>query len=201
MNPLINILIRTNGKREESFKQCLQSVIDQTYKNVRVIVSYDCEVKPDYVQSMVQISLTEECLTAMLIDIIKVKKQPSLYGYNIYCNDLKSKVTAGYMLYLDDDDILQDNRALERIVPHLSEDKITICQMIRGLRVKPRYGEIESGKIGMPCFLLHAKHKDIAMFDDSGNADYRFIATVCSKLPHNFVPIVMVRSDRRSYGA
>lgn len=212
---LINILIRTTGKREESFNRCLQSVVNQTHKNVRIIVSYDCDTVPSYIPQCLTAEISgvhydsqdlidntfQIVIDQNLIEIIKVRKQPSLYGYNLYCNDLKSQVTDGYLLYLDDDDTFVDNRSLERIVPHLREDKVIICQMIRGYRVKPRYGEIESGKIGMPCFLLHAKHKDVAMFDDSSNADYKFIAEICSKLPHKFVPIVVVRSDKRSYGA
>jgi len=46
-NPLINILVRTSN-RPNFFAKCYQSIREQTYKNIRLIVSYDDEFTKEY---------------------------------------------------------------------------------------------------------------------------------------------------------
>lgn len=190
-SPLINILIRTSA-REKAFSRCLQSIQQQTYRNVRLVVSYDTEKRPEYVP----LELGERLITA-----IPVPKCTTEYGYNLYCNDLISQVNEGYWLILDDDGLLYNKTVIEHLVPHLKENKANIVRFIRGKKVKPPTKAIISGKIGMPCILLHAKHKGIAQFDDSSNADYKFIKEAVDKLGMNYIPMVVVRDDVRQRGA
>ena len=46
----INILIRTS-ERPRYFRHCYQSILEQTYKSIRVIVSWDNESTWDYIKN------------------------------------------------------------------------------------------------------------------------------------------------------
>lgn len=189
--PLINILIRTSN-RPSLFRRCLRSIERQSYKNVRVIVSYDTFHKPSYIPENI-------IAVDMMYMIVNVVMNECPAWYNLYCNELKKLVTYGYWCVIDDDDYVLPNQ-LELIVPHLKEDACNLIQMSRNGRKKPLKPEIVSGKVGMPCFILHSKHKNISNFDGSTNADYKFIKEVSEVLGINWIEKVLVTCDRRSYG-
>jgi hypothetical protein len=147
--PLINILIRTH-QRPTLFQRCLASVQSQNYPNIRVIVSTDCECNyvPDWCER------------------IKVMPHPELeYGYDLYVNDLKAQVTDGWMLILDDDEVLSPNC--------LSKLTLNSCAIIVQLdymgNILPIDAQIKPGRIGMPCIILHHSLKDLIDMKGEGN--------------------------------
>jgi hypothetical protein len=170
--PLINILIRVS--RPALFERCMNSILIQTYQNYKVHI--------------------HKCTGAVG------------YSYNLYCNDLKAQVKDGWFFYLDDDDILLDRQALERISRYLlNEDHIVICQMLRNGVPKPsdrlqESMQVHRGKIGMPCFLLHAKHKNVAHFVATEDADFRFIRAAIHRLSPAFCKEVLVNAGGRGHG-
>ena len=172
MQPKINILIRTH--RPLLFERCIKSVELQTYKNINVIIH-------------------------------KTENRTKGYDYNLYCNILKEQVTDGWFMFLDDDDVLNNPKVIERLAWYLLfEDELVIIQMIRNGRPKPSdklmdERKIERGKIGMPCFVLHSKHKNITNFDNSECADYNFIKRCSELLPVKLIklPVVSVSGRRR----
>lgn len=189
MQPLINILIRTS-QRPILFQRCLQSIMQQTYKNIRVIVSYDfdCDYIPDW------------------CDKIRVQKGDSGYYWNLYLNELKERVNEGWFIIIDDDDFIYSKSAIADIVKHLTNPEVgIICQFLRGQMRKPglvqmRNKTIKRGLIGMPCIILHHSKKNIAMFDGLPAADYRFISDVSKVLPLEWVEKVIVKTDRIGKG-
>lgn len=176
MEPLINILIRTH--RPDLCNRCVESVVSDQYKG-RVDIRYyfDYEFDGD-------------------------RSQP--FFYNLYCNYLKDRVTDGFFLFLDDDDVLIPG-SLSKIAPYLEEDRPVICQMLRNGKPKPadiymdKRGVIK-GRIGMPCLILHAKHKDLFTFPATEDADYQWIKTISGKLDCKFVKIPVVDAGQRSNG-
>lgn len=170
-NPLINILIRTMPTREAALTRCLQSIREQTYKNYNLFIHNDKSVT----------------------------KFP--YHYNLFCNDMKAEISDGYFFFLDDDDVLFAPTALASIAQHLTENEATICQMTRGNgRIKPRTKDIVSGKVGMPCLILHHTQKHIADIPAEDNGDYLWIKSVTSMIPYNFVEKILVYSPKRNFG-
>jgi len=121
------------------------------------------------------------------------------YSYNLYCNSLKEEVTEGYFFFLDDDDFIIDG-AVARILPHLEENKALICQMLRNNRPKPNFPEIVRGRIGLPCMVLHHKHKLLADVVDEEYGDYQWIKRVTEQIRWKFVPIPLVNAGKRSNG-
>lgn len=189
--PQITILIRTSN-RPELFQRCIDSIIKQTLRP-DVIVSYDNDAAVSYIPPGVR--------------TIKVTPDPSLeYFYDLYCNDLMHLVDDGWMLFVDDDDYLISPTILEEVSEYLTDpDQPVICQFLRYDRPKPNKYEINNGcikegKVGLPCIILHAKHKYLAQLDGKKSGDYRFIKAITDQLQCKFLPLVLVDTDRRSFG-
>ena len=121
------------------------------------------------------------------------------YSYNLYCNELKEQVKKDYFFFLDSDDYVIPG-AIEKIKPYLNEDKALIVQMLRNGRPKPKNGLIERGKIGLPCIILHSKHKHLADVGDKEDSDYQWIKAVTDKIGYEFVPIPLVDAGKRGRG-
>lgn len=128
-----------------------------------------------------------------------------LYFYNTYCNSLVKKVVDGWFLFLDDDDTIIPG-SLTKISEYLTDpNRPVICQMLREGRPKPAdiYMDkraVVKGRIGMPCLILHCKHKDMFEFPATEDADYQWIKTVSENLNCKFVKIPVVDAGRRSHG-
>jgi len=185
MKNKITILIRTRSGRGKQLAKCLQSITEQTYKNYEVIIGSDYGL-PNSLILIPNLSLGN-------------------YFYNDYCNVLKNEVTDGYFFFLDDDDVLVDNKSLERISNSLNENGL-ICQMKRGNGIKKPSNEmidkkiINMGKIGMPCLVLHSKHKDIADITATSCGDFDWIKSVSEQVELNFTKEVLVYSEKRNFG-
>ncbi len=172
---MITVLIRTSY-RPLQFATALASVPSFCH----VIISYDDERALTYIPKELQ--------------AIRVYKSPLPYFYDIYCNLLKELVTDGYFMFLDDDDVI-----LTLDVP-LLEDYANIVQLRRKTTVRPIDANFKAGQIGMPCLILHSKHKHLADIPGTGQGDYHWIKSVCNQLPINFIPVVVVNSGNRGFG-
>lgn len=170
MGEVINILIRHKPPRR--ITPTLESISMQTYRHVNISIYQDNA------------------------------PAPFPFHYNLFCNELKDKVTDGWFFFLDDDDFLNSPTALADIAPHLTNpNEAVIVQFKRGEhKVKPRNGEIISGKVGMPCLILHHSQKHIADIQAEDNGDFLWIKAVTSKIPYKFVPKILVNSPCRNYG-
>lgn len=188
---MITILVRCSY-RPKGFSRLWESIKNQTYKSVKVICSYDDERALSYIP--------EEC------EKIRVHKFDAPFFYDAYVNPLKSAVIYGWFCVIDEDDYIDSPTALQRVSKHLIGNNGVICQFRRGERLKPSnqlimYRRVIRTKIGMPCLFLHADRKDVAFLDGyQPAADYLWIKEVSKKIPLKFVPIVVVRSDKRGYG-
>jgi glycosyltransferase involved in cell wall biosynthesis len=189
--PLITILIRTSN-RPAQFARCLESIRSQTYKNVHILVGHDRASALDYIPKEIERHF--------------VYADNSIpYFYDLYCNELKEKVTDGWLLFLDDDDILASSTVLEELADQLKNPGAIICQMLRNGVPKPadnyiRKGVIREGKIGLPCLVLHSKYKDIGTLDGEKAGDYRYIKYVTSLVPTKFICLPLVNAGARGHG-
>lgn len=180
----INVLIRTSY-RPHGFARAIKSVLDQTYKNIRIIVSYDNHNALKYIPDG--------------IEKIKVSPGSGKYFYDDYCNILKSMVNEGYFFFLDDDDMLSSPDVIEKLVPLLPETGL-IVQLKRGNLIVPQGLDFKSGKIGMPCLILNHKYKDIADITVNGAGDSVWIMSVINQIELKFEPMILVHSFMRGGG-
>jgi hypothetical protein len=192
MSKLINILIRTSC-RPTQFARCLESVRSQTYKNVRVIAGYDSDHAVNYIPEVIE-----------RVRILKVASFP--YYYDLYCNYLKMFVNEGWFFFLDDDDVLSSPTILQHLAAHLTgPHEAIICQMLRNGIPKPadnyiRKKVIWEGKIGLPCLVLHSKHKALSGLDGDKGGDYRYIKEVTNQVPTKFIALPLVDAGARGHG-
>jgi hypothetical protein len=188
---MITLLIR-ESYRPIGFKRTLDSIRAQTFKNVKIIVSYDDERALTYIPDDVE--------------KIQVFKSDEIFFYDGYVNTLKSLVTEGWFGVIDSGDTLASPTSLEALWGHLKSCVGVICQMSRNGRIKPKNQLISErrvlrGKIGMPCLFLHHSYKDVAHLDGSvGGADYLWIKAVSRKVRLKFIPLVVVDCGERDNG-
>lgn len=192
MTPLINILIRTSY-RPAQFARCLESIRNQTYRNIRIVVGYDDDRAQEYIPDE--------------LEQYYMPGDPALpYYYDTYCNWLKEMVTDGWFFFLDDDDILTSPTALQELSEHLTgPHEAIICQFLRNGVPKPadnyiRKGVIWEGKIGLPCLVLHSKHKELSGLDGQKAGDYRYIKEVTSQVNTKFIALPLVSAGPRGHG-
>ena len=191
MSQRINILIRAS--RPDLLQRCLYSIRRQTYENIHLIVSVE-----DTYEGGVMAAMIKNYLDCYDVEFIRVAKQSGYsHHWNLYCNELKSKVTDGWFFYMDDDDMLSGAYAIETLEEYLSDtSKGVICQFLRNGKPKPSDALIEAqrielGRIGGGCIVLHHTHKDIANWDGERAADFRFITDVSKSLPLLFIKHVL----------
>lgn len=109
--PLFNILIRTSG-RPNYFKECLESIYKQKYKNWNLIIGIDDKESEKYTQSAKGRTIFYDYSSVKDNKKIKSDEYGIFFKYNLYLNDLQNQVTKGYIIYLDDDDALNDENSL-----------------------------------------------------------------------------------------
>jgi hypothetical protein len=188
--PLLNILIRTSG-RPKSFARCIQSIREQDYPNIMVIVCYDDERWKDYIITSMK------GIKTFLLFKVPPQTQHSNF-WNLYCNDLKNQVMDGFFFYLDDDDYLANSTAVSGLAKLLDNEHVAyICQFLRNGKPKPpadfmERNEIRRGKIGGSCLVLKHSVKNWFDWDGEQAADYRFICQVAAMLKIKFIQHVLV---------
>lgn len=202
-NIKINILTRTSN-RPVGFKRCYTSVKEQTYKNIKNIVSYDNDADLSYLNefNVDKVNVTQLKQTK---PIQETDAEGNLFApYNLYCNTLLDQVEDGWILFLDDDDHLYHNKVLEEIVSNLQqnydEDAMYVWQMRypdgRVLPTNQQIGNqvIKKNYIGSPCFLFHSTYKNDVHWDAYKGSDFRFLQQLLKKTPKKvFIPKVMVQ--------
>lgn len=168
--PRINILTRS-GTRKRSFQCLKQSILDQSYKNVRHIVSCD-NPKCNFLQDE---------------EIVFLKK-PSNKGkcfYNLYLNQLSNHVKDGWVIILDDDSKLINKTFLLKLASKCSStmtNKIIIYKAKINKRVIPRKRKVIRGKIDMCCFCIHHSVFKNFKFDNRCCGDFNFLNSIlCSE--------------------
>lgn len=188
--PLINILTRTSG-RPVGFKKCRESIDNQTYKKVRHIVSYDELADLAYLDQYNEI---DKIKVQRLDKPLKDESPPvpsEFKPYNLYCNDLLNMVSEGWVMFLDDDDMLANEKVLENIVTNLQNgnNKILIWQtkFPNGALLPPerefQQKKIFFERIDTACFMFHSKYKEVSKWDGWYAADYRFLEGLTRHIP------------------
>jgi len=193
----INILTRTSN-RPFSFSCCRESIVKQTHKNVTHIVSYDNPDDLEYLNLYEDIRKVRVDQGQLVSDWMMDHRNPNeipeggqpYSPHNLYCNALLDNVDDGWIMFLDDDDILCNERALEEIVSYIkNEDTIAYWQMLfpdGGLSTVQTFsrGTPVLCDIGSPCFLFHSKWKHYSWWDQWKCSDFRFVTRLHQNIPN-----------------
>lgn len=124
--PIINILVRTSNP-PNFFANCYQSIIEQDYKKVNLIVSYDDEFTREYLKSY---QIDELVGFNRIEDWSGISNEVFLPGYiekpfppNEYFNMMMEYTKPGYIIYLDDDDKFSSPDSLSKIISRISNER------------------------------------------------------------------------------
>ena len=172
---LINILTRT-GNREKCYKNLIDSLNKQTYKNFRHIKSND----------------NKSCSFLKnekdLINFDKVKKYNHHHcPYNSYLNKLIDNVNEGWIIILDDDAKFIDEKYLENLSNELKnckKEEVLVTniynsnkkEMIPNLNPsnssEGHLRNIQYGSLDMGCLIFH--HTNKTRFREACGGDINF---------------------------
>lgn len=167
---LVNILVRTCN-RPNYFAGLVNSINSQTYKNIRVIVSYDDKKDLKYIQS-----------TGW--DHIFVKRtgnnNKSSFPVNLYENELLKQVNGGWVMYLDDDDCFTRKRSLQWIMENNNPELLKLWRVQVHNRVVPEDKNwmklpVKRSHISGIGFMFHSQYKQHVVWDAKKGSDHRVI--------------------------
>ncbi|ALH22908.1 multiple glycosyltransferase domain containing protein [Chrysochromulina ericina virus CeV-01B] len=170
-NNKINILIR-NTYRPSYFKKCIDSILNQDYKNYKVIMCYDDDYCLEYLEKYKNNPKIE------IFKTTEVDKSHQAF-YNLYCNQLLDKVENGWIIFLDDDDIIaNDKYVFQNINNNLDNENNMLfwkVKMANKLIYPENINKIEKFKVSSQGFCFNSKFKYLAKWDGERCGDYRFI--------------------------
>jgi hypothetical protein len=182
-NPFINILIRTSY-RPEYFEKCINSILNQHYKYYRIIICYDKENSIEYLHKY----LDNPYIYYYHVEQ-KLRENPEIYKFNLYCNSLLDKVDDGYIMFMDDDDCYTHNYALNIISDNIkSHEDLLVWKLLRTDKlIYPNdVNNIKLGEISTVNFCFHSKYKNKSMWSDKQYSDYNFYSNLVSNKDINF---------------
>lgn len=183
--PLVNILIRTSN-RPEYFRDCINSIYSQTYKNINIIVGVDTDQTYNYVKK-------DKCrIVSYKKEDFEVPTKPNSedYGHefipNSYMNKLMDECKYGYIMYLDDDDVYQDNQSLEFIVSKIqTENDLLFWKVQFPHRVVPAPSKFrqppELTQVDTVGFMFPVKYR--VDWEPFSNGDFRVAKQLYKNVP------------------
>lgn len=193
---LVNIITRTHG-RPTFFKNCRNSILNQTHKNINHIVGTDIEC--DYHNDAIKLSLKE---------VQQPRLMPEYNTYpapwNLHLNELGIYVKDGWVMYLDDDDIFCHKNALRFIVNNIENDDQILFWRVK-INVDERgwivpndaaFGKrIEAGNFSGIGMMFHSKHLPV----DWGSwsyGDFRVVSQLLGKkLKPRWIDLVLTETQ------
>ncbi len=106
----ISVLIATRN-RPQQFSEALNSVLNQSYKNIEIIIINDGSDE----EHLNQYQIIESNAQSH-IQFIYLPKRPNGHGPSFARNAAAEKATGEFLAFLDDDDLWNDSSHLERFV-------------------------------------------------------------------------------------
>ena len=124
--PTANVLIRTSG-RPNYFKNCIESVLRQTYKNINIVVICDDKASLSYTRGL-PVRIIEPTQPKQVAPPSKDIKYGNWFPANDYIRQAQQLVN-GYIFVLDDDDIYTDPRSIEKVMAKVHHEKLVVWKV------------------------------------------------------------------------
>lgn len=186
--PVINIITRTSN-RPIYFGECQQSIQIQTYPTelIKRFVTFDDENDLNlYIQS-------HNGLIAMEVDR-ETRKSSNHFPYHAYLNTVIKHIhefCSGWIMILDDDNLLSNAHSLDIIGKKILEDgndpnNFYIWKCHHGDRIVPSehtFGKVPKvGDLHISCFAFNYKQAGLVNFETKRGSEAEVIAKLYSQL-------------------
>lgn len=185
----INILIRTSN-RPESFEKCINSVLGQQYTNYEIIICYDDPRSLDYLDKL----RSNSKVTYFSV----FENSNEKYKFNLYCNTLMNRVTDGWIMFLDDDDMFCHDKVLKMINEHLLEQNIVyVWKFLRPDKIiyPEDVNNVHLGEIASCAFIFHSCHKLKSKWPGKQCGDFYFFKSLTKMLFIVFIDTILTRTS------
>jgi hypothetical protein len=196
--PTVNIIVRTS-KRPNAYNRCIRSIYEQDYPNINIVtitdeqegVSYSRPVRGRHIH----------CTYHGKGQQPEGKEYGRSFPFNRYLDMVQRRVK-GYLLFLDDDNMLIAKNAISTIVDNMTEDTLLVwrCQFGDG-RVLPSesFGkEIKLYDIDTACFMYHSNHVDKSDWSQWKRADFRTAFKLNRYLCTRWMDVILTRQQMGS---
>lgn len=166
----LTVVIRTHS-RPKMFERCLNSVLNQTHKNIDILVGADNDESYDYAAT---------CSRAKVIKLTPTAKTASAnFPANAYISELLEHIDDGYILILDDDAYIESSTSIEELFKSID------CEWCLFI-IRYRYPDgrlfpdndlfnskiIQNGGIDWGSFVFHARFRNVHKTLPVYNADF-----------------------------
>jgi hypothetical protein len=187
----VYILIRTSG-RPRYFARMMETIKEQTYKNIVTIVHSD-DPRDEYVTG------------DMIIHGAAYGQEFGDGTYNLYNNRLLKSIPEGegWYHFIDDDDLYASPDVIERLVASSKRDHVNVArvQRIRGGKkvVYPnKWGRQRSYQT--ECFFLHTDHRKRAKWWGNTGGDHYYSKQLTRVLPINWIDDLLICKAQEAKG-
>ncbi len=169
----LTVVIRTHS-RPKMFKRCIESVRNQTHKNIDIVVGVDNEESWEYAESYHPSHLIR----------VQSRERTSQTDFpaNEYISKLIENITDGYILVLDDDAFLADPSGVEKLFREIDKEWCLYIMRYRHPNGKLFPNDalfasktIQDGGIDWGSFVFHARFAKLTKSKPLYNGDYHFI--------------------------
>ena len=194
VSPQITILMRCTY-RPEQCGRAVGSVIRQAYENWRLILSYDDDRCLEYLRPY---------RTHPNISIVKSiavdRSRPAFY--NLYMNPLIQSVSSGWIIVLDDDDMLTSPGSLLQVARQLSSPDVLVTWSYRRgkelVEATWRDGIVVPGTIASCSYCVHSSRARRSRWTTGQRGDYAFLYGVLrqGRMDVRRLPTVLTKSVR-----
>lgn len=157
--------------------RAVRSVREQTYPHCYLIIGSDTPDDLPHIEALEP------------DDIVTYEPIFGSFPPEAYMNILQDHVTEGWIMCLDDDDMLATPRAAERIMAHsLDEETLIVWRSQIGEAVQPpddlwRRRVIQSSFIGSFNFSFHLSQRRFARWFPRVGGDYEVVSSLYDNLP------------------
>jgi hypothetical protein len=185
---LFNILINISYQPDK-FHECIKSILAQTYKKYRIIVSYSderCE------QFLTEYELNEN------IYIYK-SYQDYTQCQNIYINEILSKVNEGWIIILNENDIFTHNMVFRQLIYNMKNNNNILYWKVKqndNILYPKNIGNLNSAEITSSGYCFHYSYTEHPFWNGTLYNGTSIIVSLLkqSKLLHVFIDMVVVNS-------
>lgn len=143
--PLVSVLIPARNE-ENNINRCVNSLLEQSYSNIEVIILDDDSSDNTY-------SISNELSKSdSRVNVIKGKEIPKGWlGKNWACHQLSQKATGDFLLFIDSDTKLKPDLIFDSIKIHINED-LDLLTLFPNRRTSTFIDKIISVTIGWMIF-------------------------------------------------